>query len=234
MERHLSLLKANTAYEEKRTFPRFLFSDMTFKAKGHAMAFQVSNISFTGMRIQLKDGIHHLKKDNQISGFIHWQRNKIQVQAQVVWANHQQLGLTFKDPQKIKELLSADRILQGLKPLHSFDEERPPHLKYWLKAASVLEVFVWAHGNGEYQKIQVLFVDHFIEWQDGQGLQTGTLLGEQAKDTPLNAQDERIIEMDHTIDWDKLASACDILQGIPEDKIQESAKEFMLMKFSTA
>ena len=237
MKQHLSLVTCKESYREKRTFPRFPFPSMTFKAQGSPLTFQVSNISPTGMRIQLKDGTHKLKKHHHIKGSLHWQGHKLPVQAQVVWSGPYQLGLSFQCPQKIENFLSLENILKGLKPLHLHpleDEERPAHLKYWLKSAPVWEIFVWGHGNGEYQKIQVLFGDHFIEWKDGQGLQTGKLLREQGKETPLNAQDEWVIEIDQVIEREKLSLVCDILQNIPEEKIQKSAKEFILIKLSAA
>ena len=64
----------------------------------------------------------------------------------------------------------------------------------------MFELLIWGHGDGKYQKIQALFDDNFVEWQDGQGLQTGKLLSHQDKDTPLFAQDELTLEMDQGID----------------------------------
>ena len=220
--------------EEKRTFPRFPLSSMTFRPHNLEVIFQVDNIFPSGMYIQLKDGSHGLRQGDAVHGPIHWQGDEVQVKAQVIWAKDNQVGLAFDGSQKMDHFFSAKNIARGVKALHlpPFDEERPPHLKCWLKAASVLEVFVWSHGDGEYQKVQILFVDNFIEWQDGKGLQTGKLLGHRDRDTPLFDQEELTIRMDCPPDWDKISPICRILGELPEDKLQQSTKEFILMKFN--
>ena len=236
MERHLNLVKSGKTQEEKRTFPRFPFPSMTFKDQSSNIVFQVDGISPSGMGLQLKDGEHGKGPGDSIQGFIHWQGNELAVSAQVVWARGPRLGVSFQDQQSVANFLCCENIVQGLKALHlpPFDQQVPPQLKYWLKAASVLELLVWAHGNGEYQKIQILFADNFVEWRDGQGLQTGKLLGHEERDTPLFGQGEATIEMDQNIDPDKVLPLCRIIKEFPEDKIQSADKEFILMKLKAA
>ena len=231
----LSLIPSQVKLQEKRIFPRFPFPTMTFKTDNLPMAFQVSNISTTGMRILLKNGANPLSEGHSLEGTIHWQNHELRLTARVVWAKGQQAGLAFEQPQKLRSLLSRKNIIQALKPLHLIPlDSPPPHLKCWLKAASVFELLIWGHGDGKYQKIQALFDGNFVEWQDGQGLQTGKLLSHQDKDTPLFAQDELTLEMDQGIDQEKLTPVRELVQALPLDKIQESAKEFTLLKLQAA
>ena len=215
---------------EKRILPRLPLSTMTFKLSSSRAIFQVDNISSAGMGIQLKNGEHSLRKGDAVVGLIHWQQEETPVAGKVVWAHGQRVGLAFPNGREIAPLLSPEKIVKGLKALH-FQQPRPPQLKYWLKAASVLEIFVWAHGDGEYRKIQILFGNHLIEWRDGQGIQTGTLIAQQDKDTPLFDQDEWTVQMDSKIDLDKIVPLEPILQKLTEVQIPPLAKEFLLLKF---
>ena len=236
MEHRLNLVENGPAQQEKRIFPRFPFPAMTFKLKGFSAAFQVANISPTGMGIQLKNGSHQLQNGDLIEGLIHWQGKEFRIKAKVAWSKSNCAGLSLRGREKMAHFFSEKNIIQGLKALHlcPLEEDRPANLKYWLKSASLLEVFVWAHGDGEYQKIQILFIDNFIEWCDGQGLQTGKLLSQQDRDTPLFGQDELMIEMDHNIDPQKIAPIGPLLQKIPQEKIEQSTKEFILLKLNAA
>ena len=132
----LNLMPSQVKLQEKRIFPRFPFPSMTFKADHLPMAFQVSNISTTGMRILLKNGANPLSQGHSLEGTIHWQNHELRLTARVVWAKHQQAGLAFEQPQKLRSLLSRKNIMQALKPLHLIPlDSPPPHLKCWLKAS---------------------------------------------------------------------------------------------------
>ncbi|MCY4643899.1 MAG: PilZ domain-containing protein [Bacteriovoracales bacterium] len=238
MVRHLNLLKNDREQEEKRTFPRFRIPSITFKDQNSKKIFEVDDVSPSGMKIQLKVGTHDFDKKDSVRGMIRWQGRELLIDAKVAWVakTRAQAGVTFEKPQEIEDFFSMKNIIQGAKILHHppFDEEKPPRLKYWLKSASVFEVLVWAHGDGVYEKIQILFTDHFIEWKDGEGARTGLLLQRRDKDTPLSEQDEWTIRMDGPVDRGKMKTVCRLLENIPENKMEEFTKKFILGKLKAA
>ena len=77
MERHLNLIKTDFEQTEKRIFPRFPFSYLTFKSSNDGAnkhVFEIKDISYTGMQLCLKDGGHDFTPGNTIGGTVHWQK----------------------------------------------------------------------------------------------------------------------------------------------------------------
>lgn len=234
MNRHLNLVKENTKVEEKRIFPRFPFSSLTFKANCSDMVFQVTDISLTGMQITLANGSHILKEDNQIDGVLHWLGREGKVKAKVVWVSGNRIGLTFLNQEDIKAFLSLEEIVKGLRPihLHSLDIEKPNNLKSWLKAASVLELFVWTYPDGEYEKFQLLCVRNFVEWVDGKGVKTGFIVEKDGRETPLYSEDELTFEIDDGPDLEKVDLANRIIELIDDEKLPAETRKFIARKLS--
>ncbi len=235
MDRHLNLVSTSANKEEKRVFPRFPFSSLTFKAScNDEITFSVADISYSGMQINLKNGKHALKEDNTIDGLIHWHGREVAISATVVWVDGEKIGLTFSesDQSAVKEFLSIEHIVKGLRPLHlhSLGIEKPQSLKYWLKAASALEVFIWTYPDGEYEKIQFSFIQNFVEWVDGKGVKTGKINEKSNRETPLYTEDELTLSIDNIADPDKLEFAIECLDHIPEDKLPLETKEFIKRK----
>ena len=233
MDAKLSLVKEN---QEKRLFPRCSLPSLTFKVQEEEMVFQVANISSTGMRILVKIGSHSLSEGEKVTGFIRWRGQEIKVRARVAWTSPTEAGLSFHTPQGIAPIFFSPQVIQGgLKALHlpPFAKEKtPPQLKCWLKSGSLFEFFLWTYQSGGYKKIQALFIGHFVEWRDGRGLKTGTLLTQEERDTPLMEQGELTIRLDKSVDHQKVLPVRRILEEVSEDKIQKSAKDFILIKLS--
>ncbi len=235
MERHLNLVQNQLGKEEKRVFPRFPFTSLTFKAScSDELTFQVNNISGSGMQIMLKDGKHILQENGSIDGRLHWHGREAMVNGNIVWVSGNKIGLSFSDSKPVEDFLKIENIIAALRPLHlhSLGIEKPANLRFWLKAASALEIFVWTHNDGEYDKIQLLFIDQFVEWQDGKGVQTGTLTHQNDLETPLYSEDELTFQIDGQVDQAKLKVANEIIQSISDDKLPKETREFISLKFS--
>lgn len=237
MERHLNLVSVASQVEEKRIFPRFPFSSLTFKAScNNEITFSIADISYSGMQINLKNGKHILKENNIIDGLIHWHGREVKVSAQVVWVEGDRIGLSFDEEEQknVKEFLSISNIVKGLRPLHlhSLGIEKPQNLKYWLKAASALEVFVWTYPNGEFEKFQFVFVSKFVEWVDGKGIKTGSIGEKENRETPLYTENELTVSMDNDPDEVKLKFALDCLEHIGDDKLPSDTRGFIRRKLS--
>lgn len=237
MDRHLNLVQDQASVEEKRVFPRFPFSALTFKAScNNEITFSITDISYSGMQIHLKSGKHVLKENNAIDGLIHWHGREVQVSATVVWVDGSKIGLSFseKEQDAIKKFLSIENIVQGLRPLHlhSLGIEKPQSLKFWLKAASALEIFIWTYPDGEYEKVQISFINNFIEWIDGKGLKTGTVQYKENRETPLYAENELTLSIDPNVDQEKVNFALECVHLVPEEKLPEETKAFIKRKLS--
>jgi hypothetical protein len=236
MEGHLNLIKTEFKETEKRVFPRFPFTYLTFKAEGgRDHVFQVQNISFTGMQISLKDGGCDFKPKDLIKGDLHWRGASITIKGDIKWVEGQRLGIAFDESlskETIPNFLSVDNIVAGMRPVHSsgLDIEMPNNLKYWLRADGPFEVFVWEHNDHDISKFQVILMDSFVEWEDGKGLRTGNVLGRKDVETPLNNEDEFTFEIDGNCDVEKIKFASRIINNLPEDYLPESVTDFLVRK----
>lgn len=242
MDRHLNLIKNETSTEEKRVLPRFPFCYLTFKLKDEkgeiSRAFEVKDISFTGMRIELKNGDIGLNKKDEVSGTLHWSGVNSDIGGRVVWISGNQLGVEFiKNPrveENIKTFLSIENIVKQMKPLHQTELglELPANLKYWLRADGPMEIFVWCHSDGELSKIQFVFMDIFVEWEDGQGLKSGVVTQKKSLDTPLINEDEFTFQIDEPFDEAKLQFASKVTSLLTDKHMTQDAISFLKRKFS--
>jgi hypothetical protein len=237
MARHLNLVENDFPNLEKRVFPRFPFGFVTFQAKGHR-TFEVVDISKSGMQLELKDGEHTYGVGQSIEGSVHWLKADLRISGQVQWASGRRIGVAFKGSDKsfaeVINLLSIENLAAGLKPLHQTDLglEVPTNLKFWLRNDGPVEVFVWQHSNREYSQFQVIIMEHFIEWMDGEGVKTGRVLTKRDLETPLFSEDEFVFQIDEKNSEERLNLALELIKKIPEGHLSSEVKEFMLFKLS--
>lgn len=237
MDRSFSLIKTGYQDVEKRVFPRFPFTYLTFKGtESDAKVFEVKDISFTGMQLCLKDGGHGYQEGNDLSGSLHWRNACLDINGIVQWVSGQRIGIRFSEDKKLnenlQEFLSIDNILSRMRPVEQgvLGLELPANLKCWLQADGPVEVFVWQHSDGEISKFQILMMESFIEYQDGKGLKTGRVMTKRDMDTPLMTEDEFVFEMDEGLDMNKLQFAKDIVEALPNEYLSNSVEEFLRLK----
>lgn len=232
MQRHLNLIQDSQSYEEKRVFPRFPFCSMTFKTDGSDLTFHVNDISFSGMQVMLRDGHHNFKEGDTYKGKLHWIKQTAEVEVTVVWTDLNSAGLSFNDDEALSEFLSYEHLHAGMKALHQaeIDLDIPHSLKYWLQSASAFELLVWAHSDGELGKFQIIFMDHFVEWNDGEGLRTGLVIDKRDHDTPLVHEDEFTLQMDNAVDSNRLSFCSRFVNTISERYLPEQCREFIVYK----
>lgn len=236
MERHLNLIKSQKAETEKRVFPRFPFSYLTFKPQGGSLTFQVLDISYTGMQLCLKDGGHPYNVSERLTGQVHWRGKALDVEADIKWSQGQRLGLAFNQLEgfedEIRSFLAIDQIARSMRPLHETQMELdlPSHLKYWLQADGPVEIFVWRHQGGEASKIHLILLDQFVEWEDGYGLKTGRIITKRDMNTPLFNEDEFIFSLDEQVDPEKLDFAKDLVEHLNERHLPSEALHFLKLK----
>lgn len=239
MERHLSLIKTDYQELEKRVFPRFPFGLMIFREEGgsdNKMVFEVKDISLSGMQVSIKDGTHDYSQGKSISGNLQWRGSSLAVKGKVQWVRGSNIGLSFDSSisfeEKMRSFLSYDNIVSHIKPLHKnvMDLELPNNLKYWLKADGVLEIFVWEHTSSGISRFQILFMEHFIEWEEGVGLRTGRIMTQRDLDTPLSLEDEFVFQIDDGAVSSKIEMALGVVKKIGEEQLPADAKEFLVYK----
>jgi hypothetical protein len=237
MARHLNLVKSDFEKLEKRVFPRFPFCYLTFKASsecGHV--FEIKDISSTGMQLGLKNGTHKWEQAEQIHGQIHWHGMELDIAGNIKWTTDKRLGVEFSTKptlrEKITNFLSVKNFANSLKPIHkmNMDTELPAKLKYWLRADGPVEIFVWQHSDGELARFEILIMENFIEWADGQGLKTGRIMSKRDIDTPLITEDEFVFKMDSVIDDAKIDNAKNLVRNISTDNLSAQTLDFIHMK----
>ena len=222
----LSLLKAKRDRQktEKRVFPRFPFSSLVFKEsnKKQEHAFEVNNISFSGMQLNLKDGNHDHKEGDLIVGILSWKGSQMEVKGRIKWAKQSRLGMAFEDHthfrKKLRSFFSVENIVDKIKAVHhiNMNLELPGDLKYWLRADGLVEIFVWRHQGGDISRFQIVLIDHFVEWMDGKGIHTGLITNRLSQETPLKEEDEFTLKMDEELSGETLSFARDIVDHLTE------------------
>ena len=241
MERHLSLIKTDYQELEKRVFPRFPFGFMVFKtdidnSRTTGMVFEVKDISLTGMQISIKDGEHKYQSGDIVSGTLQWRGSSVALKGKVQWVRQASLGLSFESSisfeEKMRSFLSYDHVVSHIKSLHAsqLNLELPNNLKYWLKSDGVLEIFVWEHSLSGISRFQILFMEHFIEWEEGLGLRTGKIMTQRDLDTPLSLEDEFVFHIDEGVVEDKVELALGVVKKIPEEVLPIEARDFLIYK----
>jgi hypothetical protein len=91
---------------------------------------------------------------------------------------------------------------------------------------------VWQHGHGEIAKLQILFLEVFVEWEDGEGVKTGRTLSKRNVDSPLLTEDEWVFQMDPEIDGEKLDKVKELIGLIPQDQLPVEVQTFLVRQLS--
>lgn len=238
MERRFNLIKSDFEKHEKRVLPRFPFCYLTFKSDETSRVYEVKDISYTGMQLALKDEEHNFKEDSLLKGHIHWLGSKLDITGTVKWHTPHRIGVEFHKKRevldKVQNFLDLETIVKKLKPLHKVEAglEIPARLKYWLRSDGPVELFVWLHGDGEIAKFQALFMETFVEWEDGPGLKTGRILSKRNVDSPLVAEDEWVFQIDQDIDVEKLERVKSLLNHVTDDLLPSEVRTFLARQLS--
>lgn len=238
MERRFNLIKSDFEKHEKRILPRFPFCYLTFKSEDTSRVYEIKDISHTGMQLSLKEDNHAFRDESILKGHIHWLGKSLDVAGTVKWHTQNRLGVEFfkkRDVlEKVQNFLQIEEIVKRLKPLHKVEDglEIPARLKYWLRSDGPVELFVWQHGDGEMAKFQVLFLETFVEWEDGLGLKTGRILSKRNVDSPLLAEDEWVFQIDPYADEQKLERVKGLISHISEELLPSDVKTFLARQLS--
>jgi hypothetical protein len=238
MERRFNLIKSDFEKHEKRILPRFPFCYLTFKPDDNSRVYEVKDISHTGMQLSLKEETHNFQEDHNLKGHIHWLGMNLDITGTVKWHTPNRIGVEFSKRKdvldRVQKFLSQEQMVKRLKPLHKLDDglDLPARLKYWLCSDGPFELFVWQHGDGEMAKAQVLFMETFVEWEDGHGLKTGRILSKRNVDSPLLSEDEWVFQIDQEMDPDKLERVKSLIHYIPDDLLPNEARTFLVRQLS--
>jgi hypothetical protein len=238
MERRFNLIKSDFEKHEKRVLPRFPFCYLTFKSDENSRIYEIKDISHTGMQLSLKDDDQAFTEEHLLKGHIHWLGKNLDITGTVKWHTQNRLGVEFAKKRdvmdKVQNFLSMDEMVKRLKPLHKVNDglEIPARLKYWLRSDGPVEVFVWQHGDGEMAKVQVLFMETFVEWEDGQGLKTGRILSKRNVDSPLLTEDEWVFQIDMNMDISKLDRVKTLINHINDDLLPQEVRTFLVRQLS--
>lgn len=237
MERRFNLIKSDFEKHEKRVLPRFPFCYLTFKADDTSRVYEVKDISYSGMQLSLKDH-HDFKEEHSLKGSIHWIGQKLDVSGTVKWHTPNRIGVEFLKKRelldKVQDFLDIKSIVKHLKPLHKVSEglEIPARLKYWLRSDGPVEFFVWQHADGEMSKVQILFFEHFVEWEDGFGVKTGRILSKRNVDSPLVNEDEWVFHIDQNIDVSRLEKVKDLTSHLLDEHLPTEVRTFIARQLS--
>lgn len=238
MERRFNLIKSDFEKHEKRVLPRFPFCYLTFKSDETSRVYEVKDISHTGMQLSLKEETDQFSEDQTLKGNIHWLGKKLNIAGTVKWLTTNRLGIEFVKRrevlQDVQDFLSLEEMVKRLKPLHKVDQglDFPPKLRYWLRSDGPAEIFVWQHNSGEIAKCQILFLDTFVEWEDGAPLKTGRILSKRNVDTPLLNEDEWVFHIDSDIDLEKLGKVKTLVEYLSDDLLPTEVRTFLARQLS--
>lgn len=238
MERRFNLIKSDFEKHEKRILPRFPFCYLTFKSDDTSRVYEIKDISHTGMQISLKTDEDGFKEDSVLKGHIHWLGKNLDISGIVKWHTQNRLGVEFAKKrdvlEKVQSFLEMEEMVKRLKPLHKVEGglEIPARLKYWLRSDGPVEVFVWQHNDGEIAKCQLLFLETFVEWEDGVGLKTGRILSKRNVDSPLLTEDEWVFQIDMDVDVQKLERVKLLLNHIGDDLLPREVSAFLVRQLS--
>jgi hypothetical protein len=238
MERRFNLIKSDFEKHEKRILPRFPFCYLTFKADDTSRVYEIKDISHTGMQLSLKEDGHGFKEEHVMKGHIHWLGRNLDISGTVKWHTQNRIGVEFQKKkevlEKVQNFLQMEEMVKRLKPLHKVEGglEIPARLKFWLRSDGPVEIFVWQHGDGELAKAQILFMETFVEWEDGLGLKTGRILSKRNVDSPLLTEDEWVFHIDQDVDPEKLNRIKQLIGHVTDDLLPPEVRTFLARQLS--
>lgn len=242
MRATLNLIKTEFKEIEKRTFPRFPFSNLVFKisfSEGNVSYFSVKDFSFTGMQINIEDfekQCFQFQPGKILNGNIKWDGDCLHVQAKIEWIKKESIGLSFNISEKFKkdiyDFLSPQKIISHLKALHFLEiaKNYSNNLKYWLKADGVFELFIWEYSMTGISKIQMSYLGEYVEWEESLGFKTAKIIRQKNLDRPLTPEDELVFEVDEVISSTKIQNCLELIQNIPENFLSKEALYFLNLK----
>lgn len=234
MQRHLNLVESDFEHFEKRVLPKFPFSYLIFKTTGQT--FEVQDISFSGMQLAIKSGDLSGKENDILNGVVYWNGKELDIQSKIKWKKGKRLGVEFshKTTQRnnVNDFLSVEAFSSALKPLHSekLNLDLPSKLKYWLHSDGPAQIFIWQHNDGELSKFQIILMENFIEWTDGEGLMTGRVISKRGIETPLIDEDEFVFKIDSSLDKEKKITFKNFISKIDSSKLSQETLNFLSMK----
>ena len=158
------------------------------------------------------------------------------IKAKIQWVREASLGISFDTSisfeEKMRSFLSFENVVAHIKPLHRSELaiELPNNLKYWLKADGVLDLFVWEHTTEGVSRFQILFMEQFIEWEEGLGIKTGKVMTQRDLETPLSLEDEFTFQIDNSVNTEKVEMALGVVRKISPDHLPLEAREFLVYK----
>jgi len=233
---NLKILKNQDLEFERRKLPHFPFCFLTFKELDEAphKAFEVKEISHSGMQLLLKDGAVNFSTGDNISGHLHWKGSNLEVTGEVQWVKNARLGVKFDTAlgPKVNKFLSVENILNSLNPIHGNELalELPENLKYWLHADGPVDIFLWSHRDGKWEEFQIILFKDFIEWIDGEGVRTGEVLTKRNLETPLFEEDEFVFQIDVEINNNKLQAVKSLIDKLPDGLLPSGVIDFLKLK----
>ncbi|MBT3234381.1 MAG: hypothetical protein HN353_00350 [Bdellovibrionales bacterium] len=238
MDCHLNLIKTDFQQTEKRIFPRFPFSYLNFKSQGNSAepVFEVLDISYLGMQLNLRDGSHRHRQGETLVGQLHSRQSVIDISGIIKWVKGGGIGVSFESDEAtqaaLDKFLSLENMVKEIRMFHHapLGAGIPANLVCWLRSSGPLEIFVWQHSDREISKFQVMVMDSLVEWRDGHGLRSGQVTGKSGQDSPLYCQDEYQFKIDSVVNQDKLKMAQTVIGNIPMDYMGDSVYSFVQLK----
>jgi hypothetical protein len=176
--------------------------------------------------------------NSSLTGTIHWLGKSLTISGLVKWNTSNRLGVEFLKKSEIlsqvQQFLNLKDLVHRLKPLHKMNDglEIPAKIKYWLRADGPVEIFVWRHNDGEVSKVQVLYFESFVEWEDGRGVQTGRIVSKRNVDTPLISEDEWLFQIDRDLDGEKINQAKKLIGALSEEHVPTETQSFIVRQLS--
>lgn len=240
MPANLNLIKTNLNEVERRILPRFPFTTLTFKdlQEETTHAYEVTDISHTGMQLALKEGNSEFNLGETLRGCLHWKKARLNIEGDIKWVKGGRLGVAFKNipEMDMKGFLSVSNVISSMKPLHhgNFEMSWPHNLKYWLMSDGPVELFIWKQSDGDLGRFQFIIFDSYIEWDYEDGIKTGKVLTKRDLETPLMSSDEMVFKRDEVQSKEKIDYATRIIVEVPFNFLPKEACLFIKEKLAQA
>jgi hypothetical protein len=227
---------------DKRSLPRLPLKLVTFRPDGRR-AMAVNNISHKGMQLAVL-GESLLKIGQKISGELHWRHKRLRLTALVRWERESALGLEFildsSSKLQLDHILGPSFMVQGLRHIHSDAHQDwnvgqwPQGLDIWLKGDGPVQLLVW-RSSDMITRFQCLILDHFIEWNEGEGLRTGTILWQEGLSVGMNEHEDIHFKLHaQGVDQEALSVARQMLEMIRPELLNDEMRSFLRIKLGSS
>jgi hypothetical protein len=219
---------------ERRRRPRLSLTGEQFRMSANGKVYSVSDLSAEGMALRVlnSDDLLLFPVAMEIQGVLNLKGQRVPVRAKVRHVGREMIGCEFQglEPETktiIGQFLRPEVLARELRPIPSSEMGA-----LWYHGPSGTDLLFWRGLDGQYHRLAFYLCGNFIQWDQQEGLVTGTVQGSQSagEEHGVVRFDTMVIQKDSSPDVNKLdiAKVLVLSSNLPEDMKRWCVRQLLI------